>query len=171
MVKKINILLFLLLVIVSIGAVSAADDLNDTVQSSNEVISDLDEISSDEVNALEVSENMYTVNQSNYNTYFNNNGESTSSVKSGDTLYIDGDFSNKNFTFRTPVNIVGKTDNNLQNCIFTFYEGSSGSNISSLNIANTINYHYGIFLNGASKCLITGCNIVNKGLSSYLICV
>ncbi len=171
MVKKINILLFLLLVIVSIGAVSAADDFNDTVQSSNEVISDLDEISSDEVNTLEVSENMYTVNQSNYNTYFNNNGESTSSVKSGDTLYIDGDFSNKNFTFRTPVNIVGKTDNNLQNCIFTFYEGSSGSNISSLTIANTINYHYGIFLNGASKCLITGCNIVNKGLSSYPICV
>nr|WP_295001211.1 right-handed parallel beta-helix repeat-containing protein [uncultured Methanobrevibacter sp.] len=170
MIKKINIILVLLLIFISITAVSAADDLNETI-SSDEAISDSDAIASDESTNLEISENSYTVNQSNYNTYFNDDGESTSAVKSGDTLNIEGDFDNMNFTFKTPVNIVGKSDNNLNNCIFTFYGGASGSNISSLNIANTVDFYYGIFLNGASNCVIHDCFINNHAQAAYTICL
>ena len=171
MIKKINILLVLLLLFISISAVSAADDLNETI-GSDEAILDSEVIASDEINNEKVSsDNIYSVNSSNYATYFNDDGQATSAVKSGDTISIEGDFSKKNFTFKTPVNIVGLEENKLENCIFTFYGDASGSNVSSLNIINTIDYHYGIFLNGASNCLITGCTIVNKGLSSYPICV
>ena len=170
MIKKINIILVLLLIFISITAVSATDDLNETI-SSDEAISDSDAIASDESTNLEISENSYTVNQSNYNTYFNDDGESTSAVKSGDTLNIEGNFDKKNFTFRTPVNIVGKSDNTLNNCIFTFYGGASGSNISSLNIANTVDFYYGIFLNGASNCVIHDCFINNHAQAAYTICL
>ena len=170
MIKKINILLVLLLLVLSIGAVSAFDDVNGTVNSDEAIDSEI--IASEEVNDLQSSsDNRYTVNSENYNTYFNEGGEATSAVKDGDTISIEGDFSKKNFTFRTPVNIVGLTNNKLENCVFTFYGGASGSNVSNLNIANKIDYHYGIFLNGASKCVISGCTIINKGLSSYTICV
>lgn len=175
MFKKINFILVLLLLLVSVGAVSAADDLNETVGSDGAVF---DEISSedaltsnDDGETYSSESSSYTVNASNYNTYFNSKGEATSSVKSGDIINIDGKFNNKNFTFKTPVNIIGAESNDLKNCVFTFYGEASGSNISSLKIANTLDYHYGIFLNGANNCLITGCDIYNKGQSSYTVCV
>ncbi len=175
MVKKINFILVLLLLLVSVGAVSAADDANNTVGVDEAIddISDSNEVLTSDVvdEVVSSTSNSYTINESSYSTYFNSNGETSSLVKSGDTINIDGQISNKNFTFKTPVNVVGTSSNNLKNCIFTFYSGASGSNISSLKIANTINYHYGIFLNGVSKCVIKSCIINNRGTSSYAICV
>ena len=173
MIKKINILVVLLLLLVSITAVSAADDLNETVSSNYETVDSQDIISSHNVPFEEISSesNSYTVNESNYNNYFNTKGETTSLVKSGDTLNIDGEFSKKNFTFNIPVNIIGTNSNILNNCIFTFSNGASGSNVSSLNIANNINYHYGIFLNGVSNCIVQKCFINNTGASSYAVCM
>ena len=172
MIKKINFLLVLLLLLVSIGAVSADDDLNDTIASDDEDV--LEEVSSDvstsnDIDDIYSDSNSYTVDESNYNTYFDSKGEATSSVKSGDTITIDGTFNNKNFTFKTPVNIIGSESNNLKNCVFTFNSGASGSNISSLKIANTFDYYYGIFLNTASNCIIRDCFINNTGSSSYTI--
>ena len=174
MFKKINILLVLLLLLVSVGAVSAADDLNDTIASDDKAV--LEEVATDDVStSVEedevVSSSSHTVNSSNYGTYFGSDGEVTSSVNSGDTISLDGDFSNKNFTFRVPVNVVGTSSNNMKNSVFTFYGGASGSNISNLNIANNKMYHYGIFLNGASNCVISGCTIKNSATSAYAICV
>ncbi len=170
MIKKINILLVLLLLVLSIGAVSAFDDVNGTVNSDEAIDSEI--VASEEVNDLQSSsDNRYTVNSENYNTYFNEGGEATSAVKSGDTISIEGDFSKKNFTFRTPVNIVGLTNNKLENCVFTFYGGASGSNVSNLNIANKIDYHYGIFLNSASNCVIHDCFISNHAQAAYTICL
>lgn len=165
-----------MLLFISISAVSAADDLNATLESSDETFHDLsisDEIISDDTTNNEVlTSSSHTVNADNYNNYFNKKGELVSTdVKQGDIINVDGDFSKVNFTFRVPVNIVGSSSNNLQNCVFTLYDGASGSNISNLNIANTNNYNYGVFLNGASNCLIKGCTIVNTGASSYAICI
>lgn len=172
MIKKINFILVLLLLLVSICAVSAADDLNDTIASDDEDV--LEEVSSDvsassNIDDIYSDSNSYTVDESNYNTYFDSKGEATSSVKSGDTITIDGTFNNKNFTFKTPVNIIGSESNNLKNCVFTFNSGASESNISSLKIANTFDYYYGIFLNTASNCIIRDCFINNTGSSSYTI--
>lgn len=172
MIKKINILLVLLLLLVSVGAVGAADDANETIGSDETGLDEVTEVlTSDNNEDFSSQSNTYTINEGNYNTYFNDTGEANSNVKNGDTLQFEGHFTKKNFTFSTPVNVIGLNDNNLQNCVFTLYGGASGSNISSLNIANTINYHYGIFLNGASNCFITGCTINNKGTSSYTICI
>lgn len=175
MFKKINFILVLLLLLVSVGAVSAAEDLNETVGSDGAVF---DEISSedaltsnDDGETYSSESSSYTVNASNYNTYFNSKGEATSSVKSGDTINIDGKFSNKNFTFKTPVNIIGAESNDMKNCVFTFYGEASGSNISSLKIVNNHDYYYGIFLNSASNCIIHDCFINNTGHSSYTICL
>ncbi|WP_295113276.1 right-handed parallel beta-helix repeat-containing protein [uncultured Methanobrevibacter sp.] len=175
MVKKINFLLVLLLLLITIGAVNATDDFNETVGISNEATDELsisDNIASaDTINDEVLTETSHTVNEENYNTYFNSAGKLiSSSVKDGDTITIEGTFNKKNFTFEKPINVVG-SNSNLKNCVFTLNSGASGSNLSNLNIANTVIYNYGIFLNGASNCLITGCTIKNTGASSYPICI
>ena len=88
MIKKLNIVLILfVLLIVSLGAVSAADNVNETL-GTNE-ISQGDEI---------LTASQHTVTSSNYNSYFSGSGELISStVNAGDTLTLSGDFSGKDF--------------------------------------------------------------------------
>ena len=174
MIKKINIFLVLLLLLVSIGAVSAADDgdavgCNDTM--TDILTSDADEGLIDDVGDDKLSaSNTYVVDSSNYATYFPS-GKLSPTVKEGATLQIDGSFSDKDFIINRTVNVVGTSTNNMKNCLFTFYEGGSGSTVSNLKIANTKDYTYGVFLNGASNCVIHDCFINNTGQSSYTICV
>ena len=78
MVKKINILLVLLLLFISISAVSAANNLNETMVSSDETIDDLsisDDVISDDTSKEVLSSASHTVNESNYNAYFNSGGK------------------------------------------------------------------------------------------------
>ena len=173
MIKKINIILALLLILISLGAVSAADDTNETVSSDEAVI---EEVASDDVltSADEdvVSEGSHTITNDNYGTYFNSNGDLISSdVHDGDTIQINDNFENKNFTFKKAVNIVGSDNIKLDNCIFTLSDNASGSTISNLKIFNTKTYAYGIFLNGVSKCSVRNCFVNNTGASSYAICI
>ena len=97
MIKKINFILVLLLLLVSIGAVSAADDLNDTIASDDGAI--LEDVPSEDVVASNgediVSTNSHTVNKSNYHDYFDaSTGElKDSSASEGDTINLEGDFS------------------------------------------------------------------------------
>ncbi|MBQ2653076.1 MAG: right-handed parallel beta-helix repeat-containing protein [Methanobrevibacter sp.] len=169
MIKKINILVLLLLILVSIGAVSASEDVNLT---SDETNSDILEVSEDNVIDEGVSTESHTINQDNYGNYFDDNGNLIdSAVNSGDTLYIDGTLSDLKFNINKKVTIIGTSTNNLKNSIITLSSGASGSSVSNLNIANTIDLTYGIFLNAANYCTIKDCNIVNKGKSSYCICL
>ena len=175
MFKKINILLVLLLLLVSVGAVSAADDLNDTIASDDEAV--LEEVATDDAvtssDADVIASASYTVNKTNYNTYFDSSSGALkdSPVNEGDTINLDGDFSNVNFVFKKSINVVGNDNVRLQNCMFTFSDGASGSSISKLNIFNTKETTYGIFLNGVNNCVISNCFIKNTGVSSYTICV
>ena len=184
MIKKINIFLVLLLLLISLGAVSAADDGNLTDMVSSEAIHDTIEVSMDEnidyddVLAVDDSSSKiaaasHTINKDNYNQYFNpKNGELVSSnIKSGDTIKLDGSFSGTSFKFNKTVNIVGKSNNKLSNVMITFLNGASGSSVCGLNIENTNAETYGIFLNTASNCVIKDCTIKNTGKSSYAICV
>ena len=178
MIKKINIFLVLLLLLFSISAVSASVDPNDDIASNNETISDIVTSTSDEVLNSGVADDKlltassHVVTSSNYNIYFNSKGQLIpSAVTAGDTLEIDGSFSGKEFKFDKAVNVIGTSTNDMKNCVFTFYNGASGSTISNLKIANTQDGKYGIFLNNASNCIIHGCIINNTGMSSYDICV
>ena len=116
MFKKINILLVLLLLLVSIGAVSAADDLNDTIASDNEAI---DEVTS--TDDVVLTSNSHTITYDNLNSYFNSKGDLISSdVNDGDTIVIGDNFNNKKFVFEKSLNVQGLDDIQLKNCMFTF---------------------------------------------------
>ena len=178
MIKKINIFLVLLLLLLSIGVVSATADADNSIMSNNETISDSVTSDSDEILSSDVTDDelvtasSHVITSSNYNTYFNSKGQLISSaVKEWDTLEFDGSFKDKEVTFDMALNIVGTSTNDMKNCVFTFYNGASGSTISNLKIANTQDGKYGIFLNNASNCIIHGCIINNTGMSSYDICV
>ena len=179
MLKKINVLLVLLLVMISIGVVSASDDLNDIQSTSDDTIGDIleesydsDSLSQDIDEGSTLASDPHTVTPQNYKDYFNSKGDLISSdVKEGDTIKLSGDFKNCNFTFIKPINVIGDEGNKFQHSVFTFEKDASGSSISNLNIFNTKKYNYGIFLDGVSNCVIQGCFINNTGASSYAICV
>ena len=179
MIKKINIFLVLLLLLVSITAVSAVDD-NGTEIISNDAVHNTVEVSDDDVidadNDLNDAQNLkaasHVVSESNYNKYFDLNGTLiSSSVNQGDTINLDGSFSSKSFVFDKKVNIVGTSSNSMKNSIITLLNGASGSTVLNLNIQNTKNEAYGIFLNSASNCVVSNCVIKNTGRASYAICV
>ncbi|MER2013811.1 MAG: right-handed parallel beta-helix repeat-containing protein, partial [Methanobrevibacter sp.] len=185
MIKKINIFLVLLLLLLSIGVVSATADADNSIMSNNETISDSVTSDSDEILSSDVTDDelvtasSHVVTSSNYNNYFNKKLEDTeyvyslipSAVNEGDTLEFDGSFKDMKFTFGMALNIVGTSTNDMKNCGFVFSNGASGSTVSNLKIANTIDYKYGIFLNNANNCVIRDCLINNTGASSYTICV
>ena len=154
------------MLLVSVSAVSAADDFNDTVASDDGVI--LDEVSSDDV----LTSNSHTITISNYNSYFNSKGDLISSdVNAGDTIVIGDNFEDKKFTFQKSLNVMSNGNIKLKNCVFTFSGDASGSRISNLNIFNTKEMTYGIFLNGVSNCFVTNCFVNNTGASSYALCI
>ncbi|MBQ9025905.1 MAG: right-handed parallel beta-helix repeat-containing protein [Methanobrevibacter sp.] len=161
MIKRFNVFIILLLLLfVSVGAVCAADDANETV-SINEVNDDNGEI-------LSVSER--TVTSDNYNQYFSNGELISSAVNEGDTVILSGDFSSKNFTFTKKVNIVG-SGGTIYGGIVTLNSGASGSTVSNLKIVNNGQYMRGVYLNGASYCTISDNEISNVGVSAYPICL
>ena len=174
MIKKINFILILLLLLVSVGAVSAADNFNDTIASDNNDI--LEEVTSEDfLNSDDdeiVASNPHTVTSSNYDSYFNSKGDLISSdVQDGDTIILGDNFVDKKFNIEKPLNIVGLEDYKLRNCMLTFSGEASASVISNLKIFNTKETTYGIFLNGVSNCVVKDCFINNTGASSYAICI
>ncbi len=150
----------------SVAAVSAVDDVNDTV-GSDEVIADTVSVSDD----IEVVSTEHSISSSNYDNYFDNNGNLKDNVNSGDTINLAGSFLNKNFIFNKTVNVVGGNSNKFTNSMFTFLKGASGSSISNLKISNSNNNTCGVLINGASNCIIQGCVIENSGAGGYPICL
>ena len=115
MIKKLNLLVLLLIILLSLGAVSASEDINLTDDDAN---SDLLEVSADD-NA-ELTAASHTINQNDYSKYFDNKGNLIdSTLNSGDTVYLNGSFSNLKFTFNKQVNIVGTSTNDMKNTMIT----------------------------------------------------
>ena len=152
MIKKLNIVLILfVLLIVSLGAVSAADNVNETL-GTNE-ISQGDEI---------LTASQHTVTSSNYNSYFSGSGELIgSAVNTGDTLTLSGDFSGKDFIINKNITVAG-SGGTITNGIVKLTSGASGSAVHDLKIRNTEDFHQGIYLLGATNCAIYNNNIVNN---------
>jgi hypothetical protein len=92
-IKKLNlILIFSLLIFITLGAASAAEDANDTIAIEEIEITDIDE-------SCEILSASQSVTPDSYGQYFDSNGQMIDSkVSSGDTLTFSGEFSNKNFT-------------------------------------------------------------------------
>ena len=175
MIKKINIFLVLLLLFISVSAVSAMDDDNLTDVTGSEAIDDTLEVSVENLdsNSDEVLKSAsHTITSDNYNQYFDSKGKLVSTkINSGDTLNFDGSFSDAKFTFEKQVNIVGTSSNKMKNVMFSLLKGSSGSSISNLNIVNNKAEYSGVFLNAVSNCTVQNCLINNTGRASYCIAV
>lgn len=178
MVKKINILVLLLLVLLSVGVVSASEDVNLTDDNANLDILKISENSIDvtDENVYSVSNDKnleaksHTITQSTYQNYFDSKGNLVeSTVSEGDTIYLEGSLSGLKFTLTKPVNIVGTSSNSMKNSMITILSGASGSTVSNLDIVNTKGETSGIILNSASYCTIKDCVIKNTGKSSYPI--
>ena len=159
MIKKLNMFLILFIfLIVSLGAVSATDNNNETL-GINE-ISQGDEI---------LSASQHNVTSANYGNYFSPTGELIeSAVNAGDTLTLSRDFSGKDFIINKNLTIVG-SGGTITNGIVKLTNGASGSVVCSLKIKNTDAFHQGIYLLGATNCEIYDNNISNFGQSSYAI--
>lgn len=165
-IKKINLILILLLLIfISLGAVSAADDnaTNDTVSISEVDTVDINEI--DDSGEI-LSANEYTVTPSNYNHYFSSGG--LSNVNDGDTLVLSGDFSKKKIVIDKNITLAG-AGCTLTNCVVKILPSGSGTEVCDLKIRNNGDSLQGIYLNGASNCYIHDNDIFNIGVASYTI--
>ena len=156
--KKINmVLILLLLLIVSVGAVSAADN-------SSETLSVNDNTQGDEI----LTASNYTVTEKTYGNYFSGKGEMSSSVNAGDTIILSGDFSGKNFTINKQITLTS-SGGTIKNGVITLTKDASGTVITGLTIKNSNNYLYGIHVNGATNCEIRDNFMNNTGQSSYCV--
>ncbi|BBL62252.1 hypothetical protein MARBORIA2_08180 [Methanobrevibacter arboriphilus] len=112
----------------------------------------------------------YIINNSNYNDFFYNNGSIKSGINAGDTLYIQGTLTNKNFIISIPLNIITtKVDGKLVNCTITIINTGSGSNITNLTFNNSNNNGHGVHLTGTQYNKIENCTFTLNGLNAYSI--
>ncbi len=118
--------LFLILLILSIGAVCAQED----------AVSEDDVAIAQDNTVLSVSE--YVIDDNNYNDYFDNDGLilENSNISDGDTIKL-GNVSNKDFIIEKSLTITSNSSSDiLTNVSFYFFEGSDNSTISGLNFVN-----------------------------------
>ena len=181
MIRKINILFVLsLLLLVSIGAASAMEDTDMNITSSDEAIMEtsdaIDVVSSAEEETVlsdssdeVLSDNPITVTSQNYLSYFDKNGNAQSTINDGDTVKLEGSFSNVNFIFNKKVIVEGTSSCSLSGCTVKLLSGASGSVVSNLIIRNYADYAQGVCLDGADGCIVKNCFINNTGQSSYAI--
>ena len=133
-------LIFLcLMFIVSIGAVSAADDVNSTFNANI----DVNDVPVDSViidNPI-YTNNAYTITNDNYGNYFDNEtGDALEEApfNNGDILKIDN-VSDKYFVINKNLTIMPAGDNiTLKNVGFNFVPGSEGSVVNGLTIDNNV---------------------------------
>ena len=131
--------------IVSIGAVSAADDVNNTVDNTVDADTAINSVSVDSVimdspiyanNAKE-----YTITNDNYENYFDNEtGDilDTAPFNNGDVLKIDN-VSDKCFVISKNLTILPAGANTtFTNVGFNFVSGSEGSIVNGVTINNTV---------------------------------
>ena len=133
--------IFLLVLILSVGAVcaqdNATDDSNVIAASSDDVIS----VDSN-VDALQVNESdelkSFSIDDSNFNNYFDENGTILESANISDNSRILlGNISNRVMVFDKILTIIPNDDSVLTNVGITFNAGSDNSTIRGLTFQNT----------------------------------
>ena len=142
--------IFLILLILSIGAVSAQED---AASDDSIAIAQDSEI-------LSVSE--FVIDDGNYDSYFDNRGTilENSNISDGDTIKL-GNVSNKDFVIDKLLTVTSNSSGDvLTNVSFYFLEGSDNSTISNLNFVNHDAVENAISVVGASNVAISD-NIID----------
>ncbi|MCC7553914.1 MAG: right-handed parallel beta-helix repeat-containing protein [Methanobacteriaceae archaeon] len=184
--KSIKFLFILFFIIsLSFGAVSASED-NETYVENQESINDVfsNDLSDDYIESQEsvndvfsnelldvisyentISNSVHDVTNDNYGSYFDSSGLK-SNVNEGDTLKLNGAFSDKNFNINKAINLVG-VNAKLKDSSIIVHTGGSESNISDISIINSANGKNGIFLTGASYCTVNNCDIFVNSTGAF----
>lgn len=118
--KFIFVLIFVL--ILSVGTVCADGNSTDN--------------SDDTQDTVDVVGSEYVIDNSNYNTYFDDEGKilETANITDGDTIKF-GDVTNKTFVFDKNLTITSNSsDNAMNNSFISFVNGSSGSSVYNLTL-------------------------------------
>lgn len=96
-----------------------------------------------------------------YSNYFDENGVfKVSSQLAGSSVFLSGEFTDKDFVFNVPVNLVTAEDQAiLNNSVITFNSGAVGSNISNIIINNKDYSEYVIYLDHVDDVTIENVTI------------
>lgn len=126
---------FLLVLILAIGAVSAQDDASDVdvISAASDDVISVDsnvDILQNESETQEIH-----LNNANFADYFDENGTLNSNVSEHATIYA-GDLTNKSLFINKNVNVLPDNSSNIVDSTFFFVKGSEGSTIKGLNITN-----------------------------------
>ncbi|MDO5852042.1 MAG: Ig-like domain-containing protein [Methanobacteriaceae archaeon] len=115
-------------------------------------------------NNLKTVQSTHQVTPSTYSTYFNNDSKiNHDTVNSGDVLNFNGTFKNVGFTIDIPINITSISgETTILNGSINLIAGSSGTNISNIEINN---YNYvddAIVLNNTNDNLIKNISLYQE---------
>lgn len=105
----------------------------------------------------------YTVTDSNYGDFFDDNGNLKDNVADGDTLTLSGEFKGNDFRINKNITLTGNGVT-IYNGTVALNNGSSGSTVSNLKIINlNIVDKTAILLNGVTNCLIINNDVTCSG--------
>ncbi len=191
---KIMILLsFILVVLLSIGSVSAYSDDNNLTTDSLSAISTIDESNSNDINVNSYKSGVGDVLTANtivveeVEKEHNEMNDPTiqkaiDSANPGDTIIIEGEsYVHCHFIVNKKLTIISNVGTTMQPCgsnavsgyrgIFYVTPEASGTVISGFTIINEVSRDddYGIYVNGASDVTIKNCNFTNNGMVSDAI--
>lgn len=145
---KKRLVFFLILLFLTMGFVSASDNA-DSVQTLNQNEN------------ITISENVYEIDDGNYDEYFDSNGQinENSNITDGDTIKL-GNITDKKLCIDKSLTITQITSNDiLINTMINIVSGSVDSNITNIKLVNNKNtkFSYGILLENTDNVTIDKC--------------
>ena len=184
---KIRHLFFLLAVlIISLSVVSADTNLTDDAANleihekiDNNPVEIADGNSIEKIDVSKnIKENQVTtqLTSSNYNQYFRhdsstNQTATTGLILSGDTINLEGNFQNVNFTLDKENLTLTSINKNAKLINCTVAITAKNCRVSNLNINNTNSYGLGIFVNNTSNAMVVNNTVFVQNLYAYgIVC-
>lgn len=121
------------------------------------------------VSAIETSNNTHVITESNYASYFNENGTLINpEVYENDIIDLNGNFTNKSFIFQKSLNITSKKSNAyLYDCIIKFENVNESSYISNLKIVNHEYQLKAVFIENSKNVEIFNNRIETSGIIGF----
>ena len=109
-----------------------------------------------------------TFKEKDYLNYFDAKGNIVNGkLNPGDTLTFSGKFNNKNFIINIPLIITADSTVNLNNCQFSFVDGSNGSTVSNLKMNNSVAEKSLLSASDVSNITFINNNLFSSGRSSH----
>ena len=119
-------------------------------------------VTTDSQNTIENNKPEVIITNDNYGDYFDEDGN-IKNLNSGMTIYLSGEFKNKNFIIDRKLNILSYTTQAvLYNSTFVFVDGASDSSLENIIINNNDYDTYVISINGANNITLKNNTITQE---------